>query len=417
MPDRIYFDNAATTRLDPRVLDAMRPYLDQCWGNPSSMYVEGRQAREAVDRARAQVATLLGAEPDEIIFTGSGTEADNLALQGVLFQTGLSSSHLVVSTIEHPAILACCRQLEHLGVTVTELPVSREGLVYPADLEAAICPETRLVSVMAANNVVGTIQPIAELASVAQRRGVLFHTDAVQAVGKIPFDVRQQSIDLLSLSGHKLHGPKGIGALYAREGIDLWPLLPGGGQERGGGRARRTWPPSLASAEPAELAAAERADEAARLVGLRNRIIEGIQTNIDNAYLIGDRWRRLPGHICLGFDGQEGEAIKLLLELDSQGIAISSGSAVQREPRRPAFPRTDCPGVRSAESPRLAADFARAVQHDGRGQSILGSVAAGRGFAATDRYAGEGRLASDDTSRGSSQPRRTSSAPRAAPTP
>ena len=211
----------------------MRPYLDEFWGNPSSLYVEGRQAREAVDRARVQVASLLGAEQGEIVFTGSGTEADNMALQGVLLAAGLSGSHLVTSAIEHPAILACCRQLERLGVTVTELPVSSEGLVDPADLEAAIRPETRLVSVMAANNVTGTIQSIAELAEIARRRGVLFHTDAVQAVGKMPFDMRTQPIDLLSLSGHKLHGPKGIGALYIRKGIELWPLLPGGGQEQG----------------------------------------------------------------------------------------------------------------------------------------------------------------------------------------
>ena len=327
MPHRIYFDNAATTAPDPRVLEAMRPYLDEFWGNPSSLYAEGRQAREAVDRARAQVAGLLGAEPGEIVFTGSGTEADNMALQGVLLAAGLSGAHVVTSAIEHPAILACCRQLERLGATMTELPVSSEGLVDPADLEAAMRPETRLVSVMAANNVTGTIQPIAELAEIAHRRGVLFHTDAVQAVGKTPFDMRTQSIDLLSLSGHKLHGPKGVGALYIRDGIELWPLLPGGGQERG----RRSGTENVAAivglGKAAELAAAERPDEAARLVRIRDHLIESILAKIDNAYLIGHRWRRLPGHICLGFDGQEGEAIKLLLELDKQGIAISSGSA------------------------------------------------------------------------------------------
>ncbi len=327
MPQRIYFDNAATTAPDPRVLEAMRPYFDEFWGNPSSLYIEGRQARAAVDRARVQVAGLIGAEPGEIVFTGSGTEADNMALQGVLLAAGLAGSHLVASAIEHPAILACCRQLERLGVTVTELPVSSMGLVDPADLEAAIRPETRLVSVMAANNVTGTIQPIAELAEIAHRRGVLFHTDAVQAVGKMLFDMRTQPIDLLSISGHKLHGPKGIGAMYIRKGIEMWPLLPGGGQEQG----RRSGTENVAAivglGRAAELAAAERSDEAARLVAIRDHIIEGILAKIDNAYLIGHRWRRLPGHICLGFDGMEGEAIKLLLELDKEGIAISSGSA------------------------------------------------------------------------------------------
>ena len=327
MPHRIYFDNAATTAPDPRVLAAMQPYLDTHWGNPSSLYAEGRQAREAVDRARVHVAGLLGAEPGEIVFTGSGTEADNMALQGVLLAAGVSGAHLITSAIEHPAILACCRQLQRLGATVTELPVSSEGLVDPADLEAAMRGQTRLVSVMAANNVTGTIQPIADLAEIAHRRGVIFHTDAVQAVGKTPFNMRMQPIDLLSLSGHKLHGPKGVGALYVRDGLELWPLLPGGGQERG----RRSGTENVAAivglGRAAEIAAAERCDEAARLVGIRDHIIETILATIDNAYLIGHRWRRLPGHICLGFDRLEGEAIKLLLELDKQGIAISSGSA------------------------------------------------------------------------------------------
>jgi cysteine desulfurase len=327
VPSRIYFDNAATTAPDPRVLEAMRPYIGELWGNPSSLHCEGRQAREAVERARAQVADLLGASPDEIVFTSGGTEADNMALQGVMFAAGLPGAHLITSAIEHPAILACCRQLERLGATVTELPVSRDGLVDPADLDAAIRPETRLVSIMAANNVAGTIQPIAELGEIARRRGVPFHSDAVQAVGKMPFDMQRQPIDLLSLSGHKLHGPKGIGALFVREGVQLWPLMPGGGQEKG----RRSGTENVAAivglGRAAEIAAAERADEAARLVRLRDHIIESIQANIDNAYLIGDRWRRLPGHICLGFDGQEGEAIKLSLELDDRGIAVSSGSA------------------------------------------------------------------------------------------
>ncbi len=327
MPQRIYFDNAATTALDPQVLDAMRPYLDEFWGNPSSLYAVGRQARQAVDPARVQVASLLGAEPGEIVFTGSGTEADNMALQGVLLTAGLAGSHLITSAIEHPAILACCRQLERLGVAVTRLPVDGEGLVDPADLERAIRPETRLVSIMAANNVIGTIQPIGELAEVARRRGVLFHTDAVQAVGRIAFDMRTQPIDLLSLSGHKLHGPKGVGVLYVREGVELWPLLPGGGQERG----RRSGTENVAAiaglGRAAELAAACRPAEAARLVRLRDHLIESIFEGIASAYLIGHRWRRLPGHICLGFDGLEGEAIKLLLELDKEGIAISSGSA------------------------------------------------------------------------------------------
>ena len=188
-------------------------------------------------------------------------------------------------------------------------------------------PQTRLVSVMAANNVTGVIQPIAELAEIAHRRGALFHTDAVQAVGKTPLDVRTQGIDMLSLSGHKLHGPKGVGALYVRDGIQLWPLLPGGGQEGGRRSGTENVPAIVGLGKAAEIAAVERSDEAARLVRIRDHIIDSILAKIDNAYLIGHRWRRLPGHICLGFDGLEGEAIKLLLELDKQGIAVSSGSA------------------------------------------------------------------------------------------
>ena len=245
MPQRIYFDNAATTAPDPRVLEAMRPYLDEFWGNPSSLYAEGRQAREAVDRARAQVAGLLGAEPGEIVFTGSGTEADNMALQGALLAAGLSGSHLVTSAIEHPAILACCRQLERLGVTVTRLPVNGEGLVDPADLEAAIRPETRLVSIMAANNVTGTIQPIAELAEIARRRGVLFHTDAVQAVGKIA--VRHAHAADRPALAFRTQAARAEGRrrlVCPRRRSSYGRSCRAGARNRGDVRARRTWPRS-----------------------------------------------------------------------------------------------------------------------------------------------------------------------------
>ncbi|MGO8691324.1 MAG: cysteine desulfurase family protein [Thermoguttaceae bacterium] len=327
MPPRIYFDNAATTPPDPVVLEAMEPYLRQFWGNPASLYVEGRQAREALDGARGRVAALLGAEPGEIVFTSGGTEADNLALQGVLMAAGPAASHLVTSAIEHPAVLACCQQLERLGVAVTRLRVDDQGLVDPADLEAALQPNTRLVSVMTANNVTGALQPIKELAEITRRHGALFHTDAVQAVGKLDLDLRTLPVDLLALSGHKIHGPKGVGALYVRKGVELWPLLPGGGQEQG----RRSGTENVAGivglGRAAELAAAEGSAEVARLVRIREHLIEGILASIPRAYLIGHRWRRLPGHICMGLHGLEGQAIKLLLELDTEGIAISSGSA------------------------------------------------------------------------------------------
>ncbi len=283
----------------------------------------GRRSR----RPGGKWPSSSGAEPKEIVFTSGGTEADNLALQGVLEAVGPSGCHVITSAIEHPAILAGCRLLERRGVAVTRLPVGSNGILDPAELVRALRPETRLVSIMAANNVVGTIQPVAELAQITRRHGAWFHTDAVQAVGKLSFDVRAQSIDLLSLSAHKLHGPKGIGALFVRDGVELSPLFPGGGQEgdRRSGTENVAGIVGLGAA--AEIARAEMADEAVRLVRIRDHIIDTLLATSDNAYLIGDRHRRLPGHICLGFDGLEGEAIKLLMELDQSGFAVSSGSA------------------------------------------------------------------------------------------
>ena len=326
MNRRIYLDNAATTPLDPRVLDAMQPYLSQCWGNPSSYHKEGRETHEAVEQARRQVAELIGAEPEEIVFTGSGTEADATALRSAVTDGDLPS-HVITSSIEHPAVLESCIELERLGVEVTRLPVSSEGIVDPSDLDRAIRPDTRLVSVMAANNVLGTLQPIAELGEIARRRGVLFHTDAVQAAGKIPLNVRTTPIDLLSMSAHKMNGPQGVGALFVRKGLKLRPLVPGGGQEGG----RRSGTENVAGIVgvgcAAEIARDEMADEAARLVQIRDFLIDIILKNVGNAYLIGDRYLRLPGHICVGFGGMEGDAIKLLLQLDELGFAVSSGSA------------------------------------------------------------------------------------------
>ncbi|MEN6451869.1 MAG: cysteine desulfurase family protein [Thermoguttaceae bacterium] len=327
MTQRIYFDNAATTPPDPRVIEAAAPYLAQHWGNPSSLHQEGREAREAVDRAREHVAYLIGARPAEIVFTASGTEADNMAIQGVALTDGGRPCHIITSAIEHPAVLECCRALERRGMMVTYLPVDGDGLVNPADLERALRPETRLVSVMAANNVLGTLQPLAELADITRRHGALFHTDAVQAVGKMPINVESQQIDLLSLSAHKLHGPKGIGAIYVRNGVKLTPVVFGGGQEAGRRSGTENVSAIVALGRAAEIARAEMADEAARLVRVRDFLIDSVLERIDNAYLIGDRYRRLPGHICLGFDGMEGEAIKLLLALDEAGVAVSSGSA------------------------------------------------------------------------------------------
>jgi len=324
----IYLDNAATTPLDPRVREDMLPYLEEVYGNPSSLHWAGRQAREAVSKARARVADLLHARPGEIVFTASGTESSNLALIGVCEAAGVVGGHVITSAIEHPAVLETCRYLENRGVAITRLGVSREGIVDANELREALQRPTQLVSVMTANNVAGTLQPVGELGRIAHEYGALFHTDAVQAVGKIPIDVTAQPIDLLSFSAHKLYGPKGVGALYVRTGVRLAPFVHGGGQERGLRSATENVAGIVGLGRASEIASAERADEAVRLVRLRDRLIESVLSLApQQAYLIGHRHQRLPGHICLGFSGLEGDAVKLLLALDAADIAVSTGSA------------------------------------------------------------------------------------------
>ena len=323
----IYFDNSATTPVDPRVVAAMAPWQTDNFANPSSLHGPGRRAREAVETARAQVAALIGARPREIVFTGSGTEADNLALAGAIDAAGPGPHHLATSAFEHPAVLETVRALQARGVATSFIPVDGDGLVDPEEVRRALTPRTRVVSVMAANNVVGAVQPVDAIGRVAHEGGALFHTDAVQAVGKVPFDVAAQPIDLLSLSAHKLHGPKGVGALYVRTGVKLLPIVHGGGQERGLRSATENVAGIVGLGRAAELAAAEMAADTARLVGLRDRLIESVFAACPQAYLIGHARRRLPGHVCLGFAGQEGEAIRLLLALDEAGVAASTGSA------------------------------------------------------------------------------------------
>ena len=327
-PDRsICLDNSATTPIDPRVVEAMAPWTSTMFGNPSSSHLPGRRARQAVDEARAQLAGLLGADPGELVFTGSGTEADNLALVGVAETFGPQGCHIVTSAIEHPAVLETCRYLQGRGASISYLPVGADGIVDASHLPGFLRPTTRLVSVMAANNVVGTVQPIAELARTAHRHGALFHTDAVQAVGKIPLDVGALGIDLPSLSGHKLHGPQGVGALYVRAGVHLQPHVHGGGQEGGLRSGTENVAGIVGLGSAAAVAQAEMASEAARLADLADRTIATLAQAVPGGYLIGHRYRRLPGHLCLGFAGLENEAVRLLLALDQQGIAASSGSA------------------------------------------------------------------------------------------
>lgn len=326
MHSRIYFDHSATTPLDPRVLEAMGPYLGGAYGNPSSQHQEGRIAREAVDKARAQVAALIGADPEEIIFTASGTEADNLALIGAVRASG-KPGHVVTSSIEHAAILETCRFLAGAGTKITHLPVDADGLVRADGLLRALQSNVTLVSIMAANNVVGTIQPIEELAQLTKLHGVLFHTDAVQAGGKIPLDVNRLQVDMLSLSAHKFHGPKGVGALYVRKGIKLSPIVFGGGQERGLRSATENVAAIVGFGAAADIARRELSEDATRLAGFREHITAELLRTFPNAYLFGHPSERLPGHLSFGFRGQEREVGTLLTALDRAGVAVSAGSA------------------------------------------------------------------------------------------
>lgn len=326
MNQRIYFDHSATTPLDPLVLDAMTPYLGGGYGNPSSLHEEGRIARAAVDKARGQVAALIGAEPDEITFTASGTEADNLALIGAARASG-KPGHVVTSAIEHAAILETCKFLASAGTQITHLPVDADGLIRHDSLLRALQSNVTLVSIMAANNVVGTLQPVEELAHLTKLHGVLFHTDAVQAGGKIPLDVNRLQIDLLSLSAHKLHGPKGIGALYVRKGVRLSPIIFGGGQEHELRSATENVAGIVGFGAAAEIARQELNEEAARLGGLRELLIAELLRTFPNAYLFGHRMQRLPGHVSFGLRGQEREVGKVLAALDQAGVAVSAGSA------------------------------------------------------------------------------------------
>jgi cysteine desulfurase len=326
MNSRIYFDHSATTPLDPRVLEAMAPFLSGAYGNPSSLHQEGRVARTAIDYARAQVAALIGAEAEEIIFTGSGTEADNLALIGAVRSSG-RPGHVVTSAIEHAAILETCKFLASGGTKITHLSVDADGLVRPEGLLRALQSNVTVVSVMAANNVVGTVQPIEELAHLTKLHGVLFHTDAVQAGGKIPLDVNGLQVDLLSLSPHKLHGPKGVGALYVRNGVQLSPIVFGGGQEGGLRSATENVAGIVGFGAASEIARKELDEEAARLAGFREHLTTELLQKFPNAYLFGHRSQRLPGHLSFGFRGHEREVGKLLTALDHAGIAVSAGSA------------------------------------------------------------------------------------------
>ena len=325
MRNRIYLDHAATTAVSPEVLEEMKPYFAECFGNPSAVYATGREAHRAVDQARKRAAEAIGASPSEIYFTSGGSESDSWAIIGTAFANRKRGNHIITTAIEHHAVLNTCRWLEKQGFRVTYLPADELGRVRPEDAERAVTENTVLISVMAANNEIGTLQPVAEIGGVARAKGIPFHTDAVQAMGAIPVSVDAWHADLLSLSAHKFHGPKGTGLLYVRSGTRLDPLIHGGAQERGL-RAGTENPAGIAGMGKAmELAAAGIPERARKVSGLRDRLIRGVMNRIPGAVLNGDPERRLPGNAHFIFPETDGEA--LLLRMDLAGIAVSGGSA------------------------------------------------------------------------------------------
>lgn len=322
---KVYLDNAATTALSPRVLEAMLPYFTQYYGNPSSVHAFGREAKQGLDKARDQVAKALHCEPSEVIFTGCGTESDNTVLLGVAQRYGDKGKHIITTNVEHHAILHTCEYLEKQGYSVTYLPVDQDGLVTAEQVAAAIRPDTILVSIMFANNEVGTIMPIQQIGVVCKEKGVLFHTDAVQAVGHIPVDVQAMHIDMLSLSAHKFHGPKGVGALYCRKGIRLPSYIMGGAQERGRRAGTENVAGIVGLGAAIQLATEQLEENRAKMTALRDRLMTGIQARISEVKLNGHPTNRLPNNVNFSFKYIEGESI--LLMLDMNGIAASSGSA------------------------------------------------------------------------------------------
>lgn len=322
---QIYADNAATTRLSDTALNAMLPYLQGEYGNPSSLHSVGQRAQEALTEARARIAARLGCQPTEVIFTSGGSEADNQAIRSVAaFGKLKGKTHIISTAFEHHAVLHTLEALEKEGFTVTLLDVHEDGMVSAQQVEEAITPETCLVTIMYANNEIGTVQPIAEIGEVCRRHGVLFHTDAVQAVGHLPVNVVEQNIDMLSLSAHKFHGPKGIGVLYARRGVPIFPLIHGGAQERNRRGGTENIPAIVGMAAALDEACDHLEEDTAKLTALRERLIAGL-SNIPHSVLNGHREHRLPGTVNFCFEGIEGES--LLLLLDDKGVYASSGSA------------------------------------------------------------------------------------------
>jgi cysteine desulfurase len=322
MSDSIYMDNAATTATRPEALEAMLPYFGQMYGNASSVYSLGRDAKKSVELAREKVAAVIGAKPDEIFFTSGGTESDNWAIRGLDPKKG---RHIITSAIEHHAVLHTCEYMAKRGYEITYLPVNENGAISVDDLRKAIRPDTALITIMFANNEIGTIQPIAEIGAIAKEHEIAFHTDAVQAYAHAPIDVNAMNIDMLSLSAHKIYGPKGVGALYVRKKLPLHQLMFGGAQEKGRRAGTENTPGIVGLGVASELLSSEMDAESKRLTSLRDRLIYGITSSIPHSKLNGDPVNRLPGNVNISFEFIEGESMLLLL--DMKGISASSGSA------------------------------------------------------------------------------------------
>ncbi len=324
---KIYLDNAATTKIDSRVIEAMMPYLSDFFGNASSLHSFGTQAKESLENLRSKLAGFINAKSEEIIFTSGGTEANNLALKGIAFANRNKGNHIIVSAIEHDCILNTCKWLETQGFFISYLPVDKDGFIDLGKLNSYINPKTILVSVMHANNEIGTIQWIEEIGKICKDRNVYFHTDACQSFGKIPIDVVSNNISLMSLNAHKIYGPKGAGCLYVKKDTNIIPLLHGGGQEFGLRSTTENIPGIAGFVKAAELCMNEMETESKRLATLRNKIIQELQKKYDGFYINGSMTHRLPNNLNFAISGLEGETIRLLLLLDEKGIAVSAGSA------------------------------------------------------------------------------------------
>ena len=329
----IYMDHSATSQVDKKVFESMKPYFMEEFGNTSTLYSLGRDALKAMETARKEVAALIGADSREIYFTSGGTESDNMAIKGTAYRLKNKGNHIITSSIEHPAVDETCKYLAKNGFEVTFLPVGKDGIVNIEDVRNAITDKTILITIMHANNEVGTIQPVTEIGAIAREKGIYFHTDAVQSAGKIPIDVKSMNIDMLSVSAHKLYGPKGVGALYMRRGVRLEPIIHGGGHEQGIRSGTENVAGIVGLGKACEIAKQNLNENAEFLTSIRNRLIEGILSGIEQSYLNGHSSCRLPNNAHFRFDGIEGES--LVLHLDARGIASSTGSACSSKKLEP----------------------------------------------------------------------------------